>query len=457
MALTKVSRGLLSTSIVDNGNATAITIDSSENVGIGTTSPTYKLETKDGDIATVKLTSAAGGNPVNGMRFRVLNSANTAQSATLGMINGETVNSWGGVLTFSTKPANGTPNEAVTERLRIDALGGITGTSQAGGHVVFNSNTTDSDFRVAWNSGTHALYVDGATGNVGIGEADPDSTLTVKGASHTNFQVKSNSESTKAFIQTVQDSDVRIGSSTNHPVSFYQNGTERMRLSGGNLLVGKTSADIGATAGIELYAQANKLAVTRASGVTASFNLLTNDGTIVDFKKDGTAVGSIGSRSGNLFTTYTSNGYGLSGTHVNNGIIPVLNGISADNIVDLGNGGVRYDDIFATNGTINTSDRNEKQDIEELSDAEQRVAVACKGLLRKFRWINSVETKGDEARIHFGIIAQDLQAAFEAEGLDAGRYAMFTSNTWTDEETGEERTRLGVRYSELLAFIISAI
>ena len=35
MALTKVSRGLLSTGIVDNSNATAITIDSSENVGIG--------------------------------------------------------------------------------------------------------------------------------------------------------------------------------------------------------------------------------------------------------------------------------------------------------------------------------------------------------------------------------------------------------------------------------------
>ena len=36
MALTQVSRGLLSTSIVDNGNATAITIDSSENVLVGT-------------------------------------------------------------------------------------------------------------------------------------------------------------------------------------------------------------------------------------------------------------------------------------------------------------------------------------------------------------------------------------------------------------------------------------
>ena len=35
MALTKVSRGLLSTGIVDNSNAMAITIDSSENIGLG--------------------------------------------------------------------------------------------------------------------------------------------------------------------------------------------------------------------------------------------------------------------------------------------------------------------------------------------------------------------------------------------------------------------------------------
>ena len=78
-------------------------------------------------------------------------------------------------------------------------------------------------------------------------------------------------------------------------------------------------------------------------------------------------------------------------------------------------------------------------------------------MLRKWRWIDAVEAKGDDARIHFGIIAQDLQDAFTAEGLDAGRYAMFINSTWTDEETGEERSRMGVRYSELLAFIIAAI
>ena len=127
-----------------------------------------------------------------------------------------------------------------------------------------------------------------------------------------------------------------------------------------------------------------------------------------------------------------------------------------DNAIDLGRSATRFDDIYATNGTIQTSDRNEKQDIEALSDAEQRVAVAAKGLLRKFRWISSVEENSDDARIHFGIIAQDLEAAFTAEGLDAGRYAMFTSTTWTDDD-GNEQTRLGVRYSELLAFIISAI
>ena len=43
MAITKVTRTLLSTGIVDNSNATAITIDSSENVGIGTSSPNELL------------------------------------------------------------------------------------------------------------------------------------------------------------------------------------------------------------------------------------------------------------------------------------------------------------------------------------------------------------------------------------------------------------------------------
>ena len=132
-------------------------------------------------------------------------------------------------------------------------------------------------------------------------------------------------------------------------------------------------------------------------------------------------------------------------------------GADRDNVINFGAAGARWGTIFAATGAINTSDQNEKQDIAELSEAEQRVAVAAKGLLRKFRWKDSVAEKGDAARTHVGIMAQDLQAAFAAEGLNASDYAMWCSDTWTDKETGEEKTRMGVRYSELLAFIIAAL
>jgi hypothetical protein len=177
------------------------------------------------------------------------------------------------------------------------------------------------------------------------------------------------------------------------------------------------------------------------------------------------ASGNIGGSGGPGYDVYISSGTGTNGNGLRctnyistNAAIPCRgDGASTDNVMDLGSSGTRFDDVYATNGTIQTSDRNEKQDIEELSDAEIRVAVACKGLLRKFRWKDSVDEKGDEARTHFGIIAQDLQDAFSSEGLNASDYAMFISTTWTDEETNEEKTRLGVRYSELLAFIIAAL
>ena len=236
---------------------------------------------------------------------------------------------------------------------------------------------------------------------------------------------------------------------------------ERMRItSSGNLLVGKTGSAFG-TAGTELQAD-GAVTITRSgsTGGTPFFvNRLANDGELAAFYKDTVHVGSIRSRSGLVSTIILdprSDGSGLTGS--TNGLLPVdENGSISDDGIDLGSSTARFRDIYAGNGTIQTSDRNEKQDIEELSEAEQRVAVACKGLLRKFRWKSAVEKKGDDARIHFGIIAQDLQDAFTAEGLDAGRYGMFINSTWTDEETGEERSRMGVRYSELLAFIISAI
>jgi len=231
----------------------------------------------------------------------------------------------------------------------------------------------------------------------------------------------------------------------------------RIEANTGNLLVGTTdSALYNNTSGSGTMVNSfGRLDITR-NDVMAIFNRNTSDGEMINFRKDGSTVGSIGTVYGRFFIGNDDTFITFKGS--TDTIYPATSsGGGRDNAINLGDSGTRFKDIYATNGTIQTSDRNEKQDIAELSEAEQRVAVAAKGLLRKFRWKSAVEEKGDEARTHFGIIAQDLQDAFTAEGLDAGDYAMFINTTWTDEETGEEKSRMGVRYSELLAFIISAI
>jgi Chaperone of endosialidase len=136
---------------------------------------------------------------------------------------------------------------------------------------------------------------------------------------------------------------------------------------------------------------------------------------------------------------------------------------STDNLTSLGNASFRWSVVYAGTGTINTSDERAKQDIADLNAAEKRVAAALKGLVKKFRFKDAVAAKGDDARIHVGVIAQEVMAAFQAEGLDPMRYAIVCYDEWgaeLDEEGNEVRpagNRYGVRYEELLAFIVAAL
>jgi hypothetical protein len=160
--------------------------------------------------------------------------------------------------------------------------------------------------------------------------------------------------------------------------------------------------------------------------------------------------------SGSLFDTGgdISLNQGSHGIRINDAASAISptngGGSNSDATTDLGVSNIRFKDIYRSGSTYQSSDRTLKQDIRDLTDAERNVAVACK------RFIDAVEKEGDDACIHFGVIAQELAEAFEAEGLDANDYQVYKSATTTDEE-GNEQTRLNVCYENLLAFIISAI
>ena len=178
-------------------------------------------------------------------------------------------------------------------------------------------------------------------------------------------------------------------------------------------------------------------------------------------------------------TYYTTNGTGGTNAYLIensgfaflngvNGVVTAFNGAGitvtqatgfrpwSDNAFTLGTSIQRWSEVYAANGTINTSDATEKQQIRPIDDAERRTAQRIKGLIRAFKWNEAVELKGDGARIHFGVMAQDVEAAFAAEGLDASKYGLFCRDTW-DTLDGPPQTRLGVRYEELLAFVIGSL
>ena len=377
---------------------------------------------------------------------------------------------------FETSHPSGVPNlqlkGAAAATLRyLDETGAIQSRLDFG-----NSGT----FNFLDDSGNSHLKID-SSGNVGIGTASPSANLHVSSASgdctvlieaaenasgsEPRLQLKGTNTSSNPIIE-FGDSAAFPGSieyeNSDNSMRLGTNSSERMRIdSSGNLLVGTTSTGVAGSStndGVQIQ-QSGAINAAVNNAPVAYFNRQTSDGDIVQFRKAGSTVGSIASQSGDLYIGGSDNNHaGLRFAASAKAVLPITNstGALSDDDTNLGQSNARFDNIYATNGTIQTSDRNEKQDITELSDAEARVAVAAKGLLRKFRWQSAVEEKGDEARIHFGIIAQDLQDAFTAEGLDAGDYAMFISDTWTDDD-GVEQTRLGVRYSELLAFIIAAI
>jgi len=365
------------------------------------------------------------------------------------------------------------------------------------------SNSTNLIFKTA-SSGTEseAMRID-SSGNVGIGTSSLTSkfevavsdnaaiqeAITIKGTQggayggylgwKDNWSGDSYTGYRGAIISDVPSADngrMRFFTANSGSLS------EAMRIgSTGQVLIGRTATS-GVADGHRFDANGFTQHV-RDGGSVLELSRETSDGDIAVFKKGTTTVGSIGNTGTTLKINGSSSGIYVGGSGA--AIWP-----QSDDTHDLGTSGLRFDDIFATNGTIQTSDQNEKQDIASLTAAEITAAKAISKLFKTFKWQDKVAAKGDAARTHAGVIAQEVQTAMTDAGLDAADYAFWCSDTWwetstdvpaveADEEAGIEardaytridtyytadeapegatqRTRLGIRYPELLAFIGAA-
>lgn len=141
---------------------------------------------------------------------------------------------------------------------------------------------------------------------------------------------------------------------------------------------------------------------------------------------------------------------------------------NTDNTSSIGHPSYRCSVIYAGTGTINTSDADEKDEFREVSEKEKNVARKLK--IQAFKFKDAIKSKGSEnARWHFGVVAQEVISAFESEGLNAFDYGLVCYDEWeaTEEEKDKDGIviqeakpagkRYGVRYDELSMFILSTL
>lgn len=214
------------------GGAEAMRLDSSGNVGIGTSSPQARLHessTNDG-VQAIFTGAQTGTTQTILLRSQYQTNNGTAGFANIGWLDN---GSQGGSLTLGTTSNGGGTTGIPTERMRIDS-----------------------------------------TGNVGIGTSTPSAKLTV--VSGTNGGIVVNDGTVNTIIYNSTGGVSSIGTTTNHPVDFYANNAARMRIdSSGNVGIGTSSGSArlnvnGGTSTSQIRWEVNNAAFTQEVSTNAA-------------------------------------------------------------------------------------------------------------------------------------------------------------------------------------------
>jgi len=119
---------------------------------------------------------------------------------------------------------------------------------------------------------------------------------------------------------------------------------------------------------------------------------------------------------------------------------------SVDNVADLGDSSLRWDDVRATNGTIQTSDRNEKNTI---TDSDLGLDFVKRLSPKSYKF-------NGKTRTHYGLIAQDVETVLSDISKPTTDFAGFIKDDISEEQDGSE-LRYGLRYTEFVSPLVKAI
>jgi len=101
-----------------------------------------------------------------------------------------------------------------------------------------------------------------------------------------------------------------------------------------------------------------------------------------------------------------------------------------DNTLDNGGPANRWNDTYQANAAIVSSDGRLKTSIVEFTDDELDVIGEVN--IGIYQLLSSIETKGDEARHHVGVIAQQIEECFYARNIDVRKFGFWCSNPWME-------------------------